>query len=206
VETLKDFLFIVGGIVGLATGILALWARFADKRKQAQSADEPDEPKQKRTRPRSPYPVAIPVEPIPEVIPVEPVDEPEYDDRPRISAKKRARAREMVKGPAIAVMIAGALGSLANLLILMGGFISTADRGAETSDVVMILMFIGCTAASGLAIWAGYNMLHLRNYALSMVGSFAIMPGACLCLLSGVGIGIWSVIVLHNPDVKAAFR
>ena len=89
----------------------------------------------------------------------------------------------------------------------MGSFISIADNGEATgSDVMVILMFLACTIASGFAIWAGYNMLHLRNHALAIVGSIAIMPGACICFLAGLGIGIWSVIVLLKPDVKDAFR
>jgi len=206
VDTLKDILFIVGGIVGLATGIVALWAQLTDRRRRAREEELRSDQRRPAPRPRSRYPKAIPVEEIPEVIPVEPVDEAEYDDRPRPSSKLRARAKESVKFPAMAVMIGGAAGSLANLGMIVTGFASVSEKEmAEPTDAVMIFMFFCCMVASGLAIWAGYNMLKMRSYALAMFGSFAIMPGACVCMLTGVGIGIWSVVVLLKPEVREAF-
>ena len=60
--------------------------------------------------------------------------------------------------------------------------------------------------ASAIAIWSGYNMLKLRNYWLALAGSVALMPGSCMCCLLGLPSGIWSIVVLVNPEVKSAFR
>ncbi len=60
-----------------------------------------------------------------------------------------------------------------------------------------------------LTLLGGVRMLSLRSYALSVAGAIsAAIP--CLscggCCLFGEIIGIWALVVLLNPDVKAAFR
>jgi hypothetical protein len=60
-----------------------------------------------------------------------------------------------------------------------------------------------------LPLLAGIGMLRLRWYGLSVAGSiFAAIPCvSCLgCCGVGEGIGIWSLVVLLNEEVKAAFH
>jgi len=76
------------------------------------------------------------------------------------------------------------------------------DRAAAVMAIFMLLCFSG---ACGMAIWAGFNMIKLRSYWLSVAGSFAVMPGACFCCLAGIPIGIWSLTVLLDPEVSSAF-
>jgi hypothetical protein len=35
--------------------------------------------------------------------------------------------------------------------------------------------------------------------------SIAIMPGACVCCLAGMPVGIWAFVILLRPEVSAAF-
>jgi len=54
-------------------------------------------------------------------------------------------------------------------------------------------------------IFGGYKMKRLENYGLAMaVTILAILPCWNCCLL-GLPLGIWSLIVLNRPEVKAAF-
>jgi hypothetical protein len=84
------------------------------------------------------------------------------------------------------------------------------DAKTEKSDpataVLTIVMLLSFSVACVMAIWAGFNMVNLRSYWLSMAGSFAIMPGACFCCVAGVPIGIWSLVVLLNPEVRSSFQ
>jgi hypothetical protein len=60
-----------------------------------------------------------------------------------------------------------------------------------------------------LAIVGGTRMLALKSYGLAMFASVlvAIPFISCSgCCGLGEGIGIWSVVVLMNEEVKAAFR
>ncbi len=68
-----------------------------------------------------------------------------------------------------------------------------------------IVMLLALSVSCGAAVWAGFNMLYLRSYWLSVAGSFAIMPGACFCCLAGVPVGIWALSVLRKPEVSSAF-
>lgn len=63
--------------------------------------------------------------------------------------------------------------------------------------------------AAIITILAGLKMRALQSYALVLTGSLlALIP--CLspagCCGLGEGIGIWALIVLMSPEVKAAFR
>jgi hypothetical protein len=78
-----------------------------------------------------------------------------------------------------------------------------SDRGTTVLGIIGILFF---SLASAVAIWSGYSMLRLRNYWLALAGSNALMPGSCMCCLLGLPSGIWSFVVLVNPEVRAAFR
>ncbi len=76
----------------------------------------------------------------------------------------------------------------------------------QATVVMTIFTLLSFAVASAIAIWAGYGMLRLRGYWLSVAGSVAVMPGACMCCFAGMPIGVWSLTVLFRPDVAAAFR
>jgi hypothetical protein len=78
---------------------------------------------------------------------------------------------------------------------------------SQTLGPVQIL-FLGLKVI-GLALiaWGAWRMRHLRSYGLAMTASIlAMIPcfSDCCCLI-GLPVGIWSLIVLLDKDVKAAF-
>jgi hypothetical protein len=79
------------------------------------------------------------------------------------------------------------------------------DKPDHESAVMAIPVFLIFAVASVMGIWAGFMMMHLRSYYLSVAGSFAIMPGACFCLLAGIPIGIWSLVLLFKPEIASTF-
>jgi hypothetical protein len=232
-DTWKDVVSLIGAIVGLLTAIIPLYARFVDMRKRAAQADEPPPapPTIVRRQPAVAWATAVEVE-----------EEPVLYALPaRPDARHVERARALVKGPAIALLVAGFLGLTFNVFVAGFGFVDEFvtplttesqqrerakafaampaadqnalrdrgspneenDRGSATMAIVMLLSF---AVACVMAIWAGFNMINLRSYWLSMAGSFAVMPGACFCCLAGVPIGIWSLTVLLKPEVSSAFH
>lgn len=73
------------------------------------------------------------------------------------------------------------------------------------------LMYGASTAAwllpSLLIIFGGIQMLRLRSYALCVISSIVVsVPCVTACCLIGQGVGIWSLVVLLNSDVRSAFR
>lgn len=125
-----------------------------------------------------------------------------------------------VKPPAIAVMVATgigmALGVVAILLNVLGmaAPIATdpaADPGAQFS-VVMSGGFGIASAIIGLLIGAFIiycmtRMMRLEQWGLALAGSIlAMIPCLSPCCILGLPFGIWAIVVLTQPDVKAAFR
>ena len=61
-----------------------------------------------------------------------------------------------------------------------------------------------------LTLFAGVRMLQLRNYGLVMIGSLlsaipCVSGASCPCCVGAVA-GIYSVILLLQPDIRDAFR
>jgi hypothetical protein len=231
-ETLKEVLSCVAAVVGLLTVLVPLLARLLDKKRQAARAMEPDEPPRTHVRRR---PAAAQTA----VLEVEPVADP-YAGQSRPDPRQVERARALVKPPALALLAAGIVGLIFNLVVAAFGYVdefvtplstSTQERraAAETrahggpspsagaddvrgegsperaTAVMTIIVLLSFSVPCAMAIWAGFNMIRLRSYWLSVAGSIAIMPGACFFCLAGLPVGIWSLVVLFRPDVSSCF-
>jgi hypothetical protein len=136
-------------------------------------------------------------------------------------------AAAKVSGPAIGLIIVGALNAAMGAYNIFQGamganaqiqappemqgdqqamemFETLQNLGGGTAIAVGVI-----TALVGLLIiFGGLKMKNLQSYGLAMTASVlalipCVSPSAC-CLI-GIGIGIWSLIVLMKPEVKAAF-
>ena len=59
---------------------------------------------------------------------------------------------------------------------------------------------------SGIVLIGAFQMSRMRTFPLAVIASVAAMTpfyGCCCCL--GLPVGIWSLVVLFNDDVKRAF-
>lgn len=232
-DTLKEVLSCAAAIVGLLTALVPLLARLLDKKRQAAHAEEPAPLSRPVVRWQSGAAdqAVLEVEPVVEV----------YAVPSRHDPRQVARARALVKPPAVTLLVMGVVGLLFNLVVAGFGYVdefvtplstSTAERrnaaearahgaslpyaGAsnvqEGSDperstaVMTIVVLLSFSVPCAMAIWAGFNMIRLRSYWLSVAGSIAIMPGACFFCGFGLPVGIWSLVVLFRPDVHSAFH
>ena len=233
--TLIDVLTFISTFIGLIGAILTVYAKFRDLKKQSAREKEAAEDEVAARAAPPPLPTSGYTLPV----------APARIRHPAPNSAAVAQAAALVKGPAMAIIIAGFLGLLFNLFMAGFGFVDefvtplsdktqraksteltkrgenrakpySAGKGenvgepsSKTSDrasaVMGIMMFLAFSVACGTAVWAGFNMLWLRSYWLSIAGSFAIMPGACFCCLAGVPIGIWALYVLLKPEVRSAF-
>jgi hypothetical protein len=129
---------------------------------------------------------------------------PVKEERRSPSGLRNGEVRKMVHPAGVALLIVGILGAgldfLVAIFVLAGGSASTS--GSEPAAV----FYFTAGVAAVVAILGGIAMMNMRNYTLAFIGSIAAMYGACVCLLSGVGIGIWCVIVLSKAEVRDAFQ
>ncbi len=129
----------------------------------------------------------------------------------------RARAASQVAPPAIALMVLGGLGLLADL----GGLLvhvlgaSVGAFAPRLGDERIVRVFSGGVGIAfalfgivlyGLMVLGALKMKALEGYALAMTAAIiAMLPCSCCCFV-GVPIGIWALVVLLDANVKAAFR
>jgi predicted Ser/Thr protein kinase len=125
----------------------------------------------------------------------------------RIGGRNAAVPLVAVKTPAVCLMLIGG----ANLLILVSLLLAaprllvgSAEGMAQEIPIMIIPVVPLFALASALMVYGGHQMMRLSRHGLAVTASnFAILvpPG----LLIGVGVGIWSLIVLGRPDVREAF-
>jgi hypothetical protein len=69
-----------------------------------------------------------------------------------------------------------------------------------------VLTVIG-VLGSLFVVYAMLEMRKLRRFPIVVAGTIlAMVPYLSLCCLLGLPIGIWALVVLFNPDVRAAFK
>jgi hypothetical protein len=226
-EALQKVLAVIGAIVGAATALLTLYAKYLDIKKATRDLNGTGPSAAAApTQPRTPGPAPH----------SEPVHVPAVAPPVRDSAGL-GRALQTVRAPALALLVAGAISLSSNLFMAAFAYVDefvtplttqTQERRAreallnagagpamprppgelsdQTSIALAIVTFLSFALAGAMATWAGYEMLRLRSYWLSVAGSVAIMPGACMCCFAGFPVGIWSLSVLLRPEVSASFR
>jgi predicted Zn finger-like uncharacterized protein len=186
------------------------------------AADEPAEPEGVVTAPapavrRRAVPVEVPEDE--ESAPYEGDDRPRKRHRPRRRSRRFEEAEAAVAAPAICLMVLGGLNIAFLILDIVLRFLDLsllaatgagqAGLGNDPEEVVNNVVG-GLSSLFGIVlsvamIFGGYKMKKLQYYGLAMtVTIFAILPCWNCCLL-GLPLGIWSLITLNRPEVKAAF-
>ncbi len=152
--------------------------------------------------------------------PISPPPPPSTPPPPAPPPPPAVNPLQQVQGPAIGLVITGVLGLLLALFRMLGSlfgvglanFRNMGDLGPGTEYAryfvggAGVVFGIVILATSFLVIWAALQMKQLRGWTLSVVGSIvAMVPCLGPCCIVGIPIGIWALVVLMKPEVKAAF-
>lgn len=149
-------------------------------------------------------------------------EDEEYDDDFEIDEKKQRRkyrrklekAESVVSGPAIGLMIVGALGIIYGLLAIVAYFlVDNAKKRANLPDESTRIGYdIGYFIGSFLPIFwgiivfiAGYKFKTLSSRMSVILGTVCAFLPCNLCCLLGIPFGIWAWMVLIREDVKEGF-
>jgi hypothetical protein len=128
-----------------------------------------------------------------------------------------AAAAAKVKGPAISLIVIAALGILGQLGSMVANLAGMRSMPADLppqyerwvtmmSGGLGVLATVIALAIGGLIIFGAMKMMNLQNYGLAMAASIvAMIPCLSPCCCLGLPIGIWSIVVLSNAEVKASF-
>jgi hypothetical protein len=93
---------------------------------------------------------------------------------------------------------------------LGGGGQAPPAQPKSVQIAINIGLLLANLAGSIFPILGGIRMRSLRSYGLAVTGAVvAMIPlvscSFCLCF-GGAIVGVWSLVVLMNPEVKSAFR
>ena len=127
--------------------------------------------------------------------------------------------RRRVRLPAWGLIIVGTLNALSGMVFIVGRLVSIVKGperviddeyrrlGYEVGTIVWPMLGLISVAASPLIIFGGLQMLGMRRYSTALLASIlALVPVTSLCCISGIPIGIWALIVLRDPEVRASFE
>jgi hypothetical protein len=102
------------------------------------------------------------------------------------------------------------LGSMAfkgQIVAALKSYMESAGKPfpASAMDSNPILTVLGI-AGTGFVIFAMLEMRKVRRFPVALAGAIlAMLPFVSLCCFFGFPLGIWALVVLFNPDVRAAF-
>jgi hypothetical protein len=162
-------------------------------------------------------------------------DDDRYDDDRGGDARVIERAKSVVKGPAIGLILTSVLGLLGVLLGAAQLASGTMDAQFEaqrkqieadpnlqpaqkqqakdlldTYESVVkkgaVPIYVVVTLVSIVTIAGAVQMMGLKGRGLALTGSIlSMLPIVSGCCCLGLPIGIWAILALGKPEVKAGF-
>lgn len=129
-------------------------------------------------------------------------------------------AKARLQYPAICLILVGTINPVSGLLVILSTIMNLAkgptqqvlenpDRllGYQTWIVTSTLGALITIIASPLIIYGAVQMLGARKYSMAKLAAIlSLIPCTSLCCVLGIPAGIWGLVVLNKPEVKAAFN
>jgi len=129
-------------------------------------------------------------------------------------------ALQKVKFPAIGLLIGAILNFLLGILVTLSGLLrligligdttlptNQAERiGYLTSTVISYGLGVLSVIIAPLVFWGALKMLEGKKYGLAKTAAvLSVVPFSC-CFPLSIIFGIWALVILSKPDVKAIFE
>ena len=128
-----------------------------------------------------------------------------------------SNARERLRLPAIGLILVGAINALSGLVLILGRLASLLKGSPVPADPARRLGYMTFTIlspmvgllsliAAPLVIYGAIQMYGAKRYGVARLAAvLALIPVTSVCCVPGIPIGIWALLILHHPEVKAAF-
>ena len=121
--------------------------------------------------------------------------------------------------PASGLIIIGALNAMSGVILILGRIASLVNGpekqitddarrlGYMTASIFFPLVSLISILAAPVIIYGGIQMLKARRYSIALLAAIlAVIPLSSVCCIPGIPIGIWALIVLRDPEMKAVFE
>jgi len=127
---------------------------------------------------------------------------------------------QRLRAPGTALIIAASLNGMIGVIALLGGLlrlsglsgreelpIDEVERmGYVTSTVLTYGISVLSLLLAPVIIYGAVRMMQGKNYRMARVAAMvAINPFTACCFVVSVPIGIWAMVLLGKPEVKAVF-
>lgn len=149
---------------------------------------------------------------------------------PQPGADPTGGARDQLNMVAIVLMVVAAVASLFSLTSLVSSLVggdgswalnfvqddelkeklreAMEQQGSAATKAISVLQALIALAANGVVILGALKMRALQSYPLAMASAIISCIPCCFsscCCIVGMPAGIYAVILLMKPEVKAAF-
>jgi hypothetical protein len=141
---------------------------------------------------------------------------------PGPDAGGRGAALDRVKLPAIFLIVAAGLSALGALVGMISPGMNEerlaqvmddptvpdwVKQAAEaTSGSAAFLPYLATLVISAIVLFGALKMMRLQSFGWAMAAAIlAVIPCLSPCCCLGIPFGIWALVVLSKPEVKAAF-
>ena len=126
--------------------------------------------------------------------------------------------RSRLSGPATGLLVTGIVGGVISLTSLITGFFSAGlipymdDEFSEKMEGMFQASYMTASSLVGILIaafliYVSTKMREPSQYGLCIAASvLAMVPCVSPCCIIGLPIGIWCLVVLTKPEIKAAFQ
>ncbi len=127
---------------------------------------------------------------------------------PSNGSSTQSHNTDEIKAPAIALMVVSILGLVVGSLGLIFDVFLIAVQGIATLElIVRSLWGVLLLISAAFVLFGAIKMKNMKDYGIARAAAIvAIIPFVGPCCLIGIPFGIWAVIVLSKPHVRAAFR
>ncbi len=139
-------------------------------------------------------------------------------------AGTREGAQRAVSGPAIAMIVCAVLGVLmafasVGFSLLWGGEVADFSKIPDDNARRILETWMGMSKGlgvfssllslpwNGFILWSALKLQKLENYSVCLTGAIlTLLPCFSGCCCISIPVGIWALIVLNKPEVRAHFR
>ncbi len=127
--------------------------------------------------------------------------------------------RDRLQRPALGLILSGAINIVSGLLVILGNIVNLAKGplqqgtedparllGRQTFLVTSTLGAVITIIVSPLIVYGAMQMLRAQKYSIAKLAAIlSLIPCTSLCCVLGIPAGIWALVTLNKPDVKATF-
>jgi hypothetical protein len=127
-------------------------------------------------------------------------------------------AKDRLRQPAMVLILVGVVNLVSGLLLILGTLANLAKParpmpedparllGYQTWIVTSSIGAVISILVSPLIIYGGMQMLAARKYSLAKLAAIlSLIPCTSVCCVLGIPAGIWALVTLNKPEVKATF-